>query len=190
MSNKNKALTALKRKKFKTGGSTGTSSKRTGPSNVVDLDNPNKDYFHANSLQAPKADIKKAPDIAYDQAYMTEGDEISTLKTGDEREGLGVTVPTVDITSDLLTKDTFKIDSAAGTAKEGEYGVPQGYSLTPGNAGAASYYPNVMPDTGKVFAYNKETGQRIQIDEPGASTYTAGEVKESDFVTASGAEER
>ena len=27
MSNKNKALTALKRKKFKTGGSTGTSSK-------------------------------------------------------------------------------------------------------------------------------------------------------------------
>ena len=48
---------------------------------------------------------------------MTEGDEISTLKTGDEREGLGVTVPTVDITSDLLTKDTFKIDSAAGYSK-------------------------------------------------------------------------
>ena len=72
MSNKNKALTALKRKKFKTGGSTSTSEKRTGPSNVVDLDNPNKDYF-TNSLQAPKADIEKAPDIAYDQAYMTEG---------------------------------------------------------------------------------------------------------------------
>ena len=45
MSNKNKALTALKRKKFKTGGGTGTTAKRTGPSNLMDLDNPNKDYF-------------------------------------------------------------------------------------------------------------------------------------------------
>ena len=78
MSNKNKALTALKRKKFKTGGSTGTSEKRTGPSNVVDLDNPNKDYF-TDSLQAPKADIEKAPAIGYDQAYLTEDDKIKEI---------------------------------------------------------------------------------------------------------------
>ena len=173
MSNKNKALTALKRKKFKTGGSTSTSEKRTGPSNVVDLDNPNKDYF-TNSLQAPKADIEKAPDIAYDQAYMTEGEEIKEIAS-----------PT-DVTAGKVSA-TFGSTSTGSLTKGkvAEYGVPQGYSLTPPNAGAASYYPTVLPDEGKVYAYDKNTGQRIQIDDPKKSpAYTASKVGELDETIA------
>jgi hypothetical protein len=171
MSNKNKALTALKRKKFKTGGSTSTSEKRTGPSDVVDLDNPNKDYFKTQgqtSLQAPKADIEKAPAFGYDEEYITEDDEIKKIAS-----------PT-DVTADTVSA-TFGSTSTGSLSKGkvAEYGVPQGYSLTPPNAGAASYYPNVLPDEGKVYAYDKNTGQRIQIDDPKKSpAYTASKVGE------------
>ena len=45
----------------------------------------------------------------------------------------------------------------------------------------------VMPSAGKVFAYNQETGQRIEIDEPGAKTITADAISDEDRTRAEAA---
>ena len=63
-----------------------------------------------------------------------------------------------------------------------------GYGEYPLGTAGPRVDPTDSPAKGKIFVYDKITGVRKQIDEPGAETYTADQVAESDFVTAKGAE--
>jgi|14_taG_2_1085336.scaffolds.fasta_scaffold03019_2 hypothetical protein len=174
--NTNKALKALKRKRasFKTGGNA-SSDKRSAPTYISDPDNPNKDMLEAqrrgqvttSGLTAPKANVAGMPDDS--TTYQTQEDKISKIDSDDLTKASAGTATA----SSATTVNT----GSKKDAQEAEYGVPQGYTLTPGNRG----YTQVMPAMGKVFAYNKETGARIEIDDPKkAPSYTAEKVDDLD----------
>jgi len=115
-----------------------------------------------------------------DPSLSTSEEDIQKLKTGEERVG-------IDDPTDVTAGTTTVEQGTAKTAADVEYGVPKGYSLTPNPDVGSGFDTAVMPSAGKVFAYNQETGQRIEIDEPGAKTITADAISDEDRTRAEAA---
>ena len=115
-----------------------------------------------------------------DPSLSTSEEDIQKLKTGEERVG-------IDDPTDVTAGTTTVEQGTAKTAADVEYGVPKGYSLTPNPDVGSGFDTAVMPSAGKVFAYNQETGQRIEIDEPGAKTITADVISDEDRTRAEAA---
>ena len=118
--------------------------------------------------------------IGDDPSLSTSEEDIQKLKTGEERVG-------IDDPTDVTAGTTTVEQGTAKTAADVEYGVPKGYSLTPNPDVGSGFDTAVMPSAGKVFAYNQETGQRIEIDEPGAKTITADAISDEDRTRAEAA---
>jgi hypothetical protein len=115
-----------------------------------------------------------------DPSLSTSKEDIQKLKTGEDRTG-------IDDPTDITAGTTTVEQGTAKTAADVEYGVPKGYSLTPNPDVGSGFDTAVMPSAGKVFAYNQETGQRIEIDEPGAKTITADAISDEDRTRAKAA---
>ena len=115
-----------------------------------------------------------------DPSLSTSEEDIQQLKTGEDRTG-------IDAPTDVTAGTTTVEKGTAKTAADVEYGVPKGYSLTPNPDVGSGFDTAVMPSAGKVFAYNQETGQRIEIDEPGAKTITADAISDEDRTRAKAA---
>ena len=118
--------------------------------------------------------------IGDDPSLSTSEEDIQKLKTGEDRVG-------IDDPTDVTAGTTTVEQGTAKTAADVEYGVPKGYSLTPNPDVGSGFDTAVMPSAGKVFAYNQETGQRIEIDEPGAKTITADAISDEDRTRAEAA---
>jgi hypothetical protein len=115
-----------------------------------------------------------------DPSLRTSEEDIQQLATGEDRVK-------IDDPTDVTAGTTTVEQGTAETAADVEYGVPKGYSLTPNPDVGSGFDTAVMPSAGKVFAYNQETGQRIEIDEPGAKTITADAISDEDRTRAEAA---
>ena len=120
----------------------------------------------------PKATVYGTPtDIS---SYQTSGYGVQTI----DKDSLTKAEAGTAAVAEEGTTDTATVTAA----KEPEYGVPQGYTLTaPENIN----YTQEMPDEGKVYAYNKETGARIEIEDPKkAPSYASKDVEDLEATKA------